>query len=217
MACYHDTACSSNMRAKALNSPKWRRALWIALIINAGFFVTEIVAGAAAGSASLQADALDFFGDAANYAISLGVAGMALSWRARASLAKGGTMVAFALWVLGSTAWHVAYGPLPRAEVMGVVGLAALFANGGVALMLYRFRTGDANMRSVWICSRNDAVGNAAVLLAAMGVFGTGTGWPDVIVAAIMGGLGLWGGWQIISQARGELRAAPSPHFVAAE
>jgi Co/Zn/Cd efflux system component len=205
------------MSAKALNSPKWRRALWIALVINAGFFVTEIVAGAAAGSASLQADALDFFGDAANYAISLGVAGMALTWRARASLAKGGTMVAFALWVLGSTTWHMAYGTLPRAEVMGVVGLAALFANGGVALMLYRFRTGDANMRSVWICSRNDAVGNAAVLLAAMGVFGTGTGWPDVIVAAIMGGLGLWGGWQIISQARGELRAAPSPRFVAAE
>jgi Co/Zn/Cd efflux system component len=217
MACCHDTACSSNANAEALNSPKWRSALWIALIVNAGFFVTEIVAGAAAGSASLQADALDFFGDAANYAISLGVAGMALTWRARASLAKGGTMAVFALWVLGSTAWHVAYGTLPRAEVMGIVGMAALVANGGVALMLYRFRTGDANMRSVWICSRNDAVGNAAVLLAAMGVFGTGTGWPDVIVAAIMGGLGLWGGWQIISQARGELRAAPSPHFAAAE
>ena len=190
---------------------KWRRALWIALVINAGFFVAEIVAGAAAGSAALQADALDFFGDAANYAISLGVAGMALTWRARAAVAKGGTMIAFALWVLASTAWHAFYGTLPRAEVMGVVGIAALIANGGVALMLYRFRTGDANMRSVWICSRNDAVGNAAVLLAAMGVFGTGTGWPDVIVAAIMGGLGLWGGWQIVSQARGELRTERAP------
>ena len=116
-------------------------------------------------------------------------------------------MLAFALWVLGSTVWHTFYGTLPRVEVMGVVGVAALIANGWVALMLYRFRGGDANMRSVWICSRNDALGNVAVMLAALGVFGTGTGWPDVIVAAIMGGLGLWGGWQIISHARGELRS----------
>jgi Co/Zn/Cd efflux system component len=217
MACCHDSACSSAASANALNSPIWRRALWIALIINAGFFVAEIVAGAAAGSVALQADALDFFGDAANYAISLGVAGMALAWRARAAVAKGSTLIAFALWVLGSTAWHTFYGTLPQAEVMGVVGVAALIANGGVALMLYRFRTGDANMRAVWICSRNDAVGNAAVLLAAMGVFGTGTGWPDVIVAAIMSGLGLWGGWQIITQARGELRSTPTGHAIAAE
>jgi Co/Zn/Cd efflux system component len=200
MACCHDSACSSAAKAEALNSPQWRRALWIALAINGGFFVTEIVAGAAAGSAALQADALDFFGDAANYAISLGVAGMALAWRARAAAAKGGTLIALALWVLGSTAWHAFYGTLPRVEVMGVVGIAALVANGSVALMLYRFRMGDANMRSVWICSRSDAVGNAAVLLAALGVFGTGTGWPDVIVAAIIGGLGLWGGWQIVNQ-----------------
>jgi Co/Zn/Cd efflux system component len=207
MACCHDSACSSAARPDALNSPQWRRALWIALIVNASFFMAEIVAGVAAGSASLQADALDFFGDAANYAISLGVAGMALTWRARAALAKGGTLIAFALWVLGSTAWHAVHGTLPRADVMGVVGIAALIANGSVALMLYRFRTGDANMRSVWICSRNDAIGNAAVLLAAIGVFGSGTGWPDIIVAAIMGGLGLRGGWQIVNQARGELHS----------
>jgi Co/Zn/Cd efflux system component len=217
MACCHDSACSSAAKADALNSPRWRRALWIALIINAGFFVAEIVAGAAAGSAALQADALDFFGDAANYAISLSVAGMALTWRARAATAKGGTMLAFALWVLGNTAWHAFYGTVPRAEVMGVIGVAAMIANGGVAFILYRFRTGDANMRSVWICSRNDIIGNLAVMLAAMGVFGTGTGWPDVIVAAIMGGLGLWGGWQIITQARGELRSAPTGHVIAAE
>ena len=192
MACCHDSACSAARQRHTLNSPLWRRALWIALAVNAGFFVAEIAAGAAAGSAALQADALDFFGDAANYAISLGVAGLALAWRARAAVAKGSTLILFALWVLGSTAWHAVHGTLPRAEVMGVVGIAALIANGGVAFMLYRFRTGDANMRSVWICSRNDAVGNFAVMLAAMGVFGTGTGWPDVIVAAIMGGLGLW-------------------------
>jgi Co/Zn/Cd efflux system component len=216
MACCHDAACSSAAPSAGLNTPTWRRALWIALAVNASFFVTEIVAGAAAGSAALQADALDFFGDAANYAISLGVAGMALTWRSRASVAKGGTMIAFALWVLGSTAWHAVYGTLPRAEVMGVVGIAALIVNGGVALMLYRFRTGDANMRSVWICSRNDAIGNAAVMLAALGVFGTGTGWPDMIVATTMGGLGLWGGLQIVNQARGELSSGPVGRVVAA-
>jgi Co/Zn/Cd efflux system component len=217
MACCHDDACSAAAAPGALNSPKWRRALWIALAVNAGFFVAEVVAGAAAGSTALQADALDFFGDAANYAISLGVAGMALGWRSRAAVAKGSTLLAFALWVLGSTTWHAIYGTVPRAELMGVVGIAALIANGGVALMLYRFRSGDANMRSVWICSRNDAVGNGAVLLAAMGVFGTGTGWPDVLVAAIMGGLGLWGGWQIVRQARGELRTVPAGRVVVAE
>src|SRR5271165_6801500 len=218
MACCHDPTCSSTAQPDALNSPQWRRALWIALIVNAGFFVAEIVAGATAGSAALQADALDFFGDAANYAISLGVAGMTLTWRARAAITRGSTLIAFALWVLGSTAWHAFYGTLPRADVMGVVRIAALIANGGVALMLYCFRTGDANMRSVWICSRNDAIGNAAVLLAAMGVFDTGTGWPDVVVVATMGGLGLWGGWQIVTQARGELRSErAAPVIVAAE
>jgi Co/Zn/Cd efflux system component len=218
MACCHDSSCSSSPPPGAPNSAKWRRALWIALFVNAGFFMAEIVAGAAAGSAALQADALDFFGDAANYAISLGVAGLALRWRARAAIAKGGTLIAFALWVLGSTAWYALSGSVPRAEIMGVVGVAALIANGGVALMLYRFRSGDANMRSVWICSRNDALGNAAVMLAAMGVFGTGFGWPDIIVAVIMGGRGLWGGWQIVHQARGELSSERAPQIaVAAE
>jgi Co/Zn/Cd efflux system component len=142
---------------------------------------------------------------------------MTLGWRSRAAVAKGGTLIAFALWVLGNTVWHALHGTLPQAEVMGMIGLAALLANGGVALMLYRFRGGDANMRSVWICSRNDAIGNLAVLLAAIGVFDTGTGLPDVIVAAIMGGLGLWGGWQIVRQARGELRTEHEPLGVAAE
>lgn len=209
MPCCNDDHCASNA-GDSLNSPAWRRALWIALAVNAAFFVGEMVAGVAAGSASLQADALDFLGDSANYAISLGVAGMALTWRARAALVKAGTMMVFALWVLVSTAWHAAHGSLPGAGVMGAVGFAALLANAGVAVMLYRYRTGDANMRSVWICSRNDAIGNLAVMLAAAGVFGTGTGWPDIAVAAVMGGLGLWGGIQIWRQARTELRPAPS-------
>lgn len=210
MACCHDASCATDATAPV--NPTWRRVLWFALVINAGFFVAEIVAGAAAGSAALQADALDFLGDAANYAISLGVAGLALRWRARAAVVKGATLLAFALWVLGNTAWHAWIGTLPQAEIMGVIGVAAVVANGGVALMLWRFRSGDANARSAWICSRNDVIGNLAVLLAAAGVFGTSTGWPDVAVAAVMGGLGLQGGFQIVRQARRELgtrRALP--------
>jgi Co/Zn/Cd efflux system component len=210
-----DDNCSSASRS--LDSPGWRHALWTALVLNAGMFVAEIAAGVAAGSASLQADALDFLGDAANYAISLGVAGMVLAWRARAALVKGATLFALGLWVIGTTAFHAYFGTFPRAEVMGIVGLLALLTNGGVALMLYRFRGGDANMRSVWICARNDAIGNLAVLLAAAGVFGTGTGWPDVIVASIMGALAIWGGWQIIRHALSDLHGEPPRELIGAQ
>jgi Co/Zn/Cd efflux system component len=202
--CCADDTCSSEK--KGGNSPQWRRALWFALGVNAAMFLGEMVAGAAAGSASLQADALDFLGDAANYAISLGVAGMGLAWRARAALLKGWGLLVLGAWVLGSTIWHYYSSTLPRAELMGAVGILALVANASVALILYRFRDGDANMRSVWICSRNDAIGNIAVVAAAAGVFGTGTGYPDLIVAVIMAGLGISGGWQIIRRAQGELQ-----------
>ena len=205
--CCHDDACAAN-GSIALNSPAWRRVLWIALLVNGGMFAAEIAAGVAAGSASLQADALDFLGDAANYAISLGVAGMVLAWRARAALVKGWSLFLLGLWVIGATAWHAYAGTLPRAEVMGIIGLVAFLANVSVAFLLYRYRAGDANMRSVWICSRNDAIGNVAVLAAAAGVFGTGTGWPDVIVAAVMATLSVSGGWQIVRHARSELRQA---------
>jgi Co/Zn/Cd efflux system component len=202
--CHHDDQCSAPEPGGA--DPHWRRALWIALAVNAAMFLMEIAAGVAAGSASLQADALDFAGDAGNYAISLGVAGMAPLWRARAALAKGLSLAVLALWVLGNTVWHALAGMLPSAGTMGVVGTLALAANAGVALMLYRWRGGDANMRSVWLCSRNDAIGNLAVVLAALGVFGTGTGWPDIIVASVMAALGLTGGWQIVRQSSAELR-----------
>ena len=159
-----------------------RRLLWLALAINGGMFVTEIVAGAIAGSVSLQADALDFLGDSFNYAISLAVIGFALTWRARAALFKGLTMAALGLWILGAAAWHVVVGRVPEPIVMGVVGSLALLANALVELLLYRFRGSEANLRSAWICSRNDVLGNLAVLLAALGVFGTGSYWPDIAV-----------------------------------
>jgi Co/Zn/Cd efflux system component len=150
-----------------------------------------MVAGAAADSRALQADALDFLGDAGNYAVSLAVVGAALAWRARAALLKSLFMLGFAAWVFGSAvfAFHERHRAGPG-DLMGAVGALALTANVGVALLLYRYRTGDANMRSVWICSRNDAIGNVAVMLAALGVFGTGSAWPDLIVATIMAALG---------------------------
>jgi Co/Zn/Cd efflux system component len=184
----------------------YRRVLWLVLGINAAMFVVEVGAGLAAGSASLQADALDFLGDAANYAISLLVVGMALRYRASAALAKGITMGLFGLWVTGTVIWHALHGTLPSAVTMGAVGVAALAANAASFALLWTHRNGDANMRSAWICTRNDVLGNLAVLLAALGVFGTGTGWPDVIVAAIMAALALQGAAIVINQSLGELR-----------
>jgi Co/Zn/Cd efflux system component len=185
---------------------RYRRVLWVVLAINAVMFLFEIGAGLAAGSASLQADALDFLGDSANYAISLFVVGMTLRYRAGAAFAKGATMGAFGLWVIGTVIWHALHGTLPSALTMGAVGFAALIANAASFGLLWAFREGDANMRSAWICTRNDVLGNLAVLLAAAGVFGTGTGWPDVIVAAIMAGLALQGAATVIRQSLGELR-----------
>ena len=213
--CEHD-ACESDAAAKV--DPVWRRALWIALIINAVMFVAELAAGLSASSSALQADALDFFGDSANYAISLGVAGLALGMRARAAFFKGATLLVLGLWVIGSAGWKVWEGDVPpHAGVMGIVGFIALIANAAVALMLFRFRRGDSDMRSVWICSRNDAIGNVAVMLAALGVFGTGTLWPDILVAAIMAGLGITGGVTIMRQASGEIRSVRRSATVAAE
>ena len=185
---------------------RYRRVLWAVLAINAAMFLVEIGAGVAAGSASLQADALDFFGDAANYAISLLVVGMVLRYRALAALAKGTTMGLFGLWIIGTAIWHAFHGTLPNAYTMGAIGFAALAANAISFGLLWAYRDGDANMRSAWICTRNDVLGNLAVLLAAAGVFGTGTGWPDIIVATIMASLALQGSWLVVQQSLRELR-----------
>ena len=204
-----DSCCESVCGgATAQADPRWRRVLWIALVVNAAMFVVEMVAGASADSRALQADALDFLGDAANYAVSLAVVGAALAWRARAALVKSLFMLGFAGWVFASAIIAFFGGTSPNPVLMGVVGALALAANVGVALALYRYRAGDANMRSVWICSRNDAIGNVGVMLAGLGVFGTGSAWPDLIVASIMAGLALTGGLQVFRQATAELRTA---------
>ena len=191
--------------------PRYRRALWIALAINAAMFAVELVASWRSGSVSLLADSIDFFGDAGNYALSLAVLGMAIATRSKVAVFKAACMGAFGLFVLGKAAWHIEAGAPPDADTMGIVGAIAFVANAGVAWMLFRFRTGDANMRAVWLCSRNDALGNAAVMLAALGVFGTGSAWPDLLVAAVMGGLALSGAWTVFRQARRELVFAVEP------
>ena len=199
------SACSS---AKPPVDPRYRRILWIALAVNAAMFFVELAGGWRAGSVSLLADAVDFFGDAANYALSLFVLSLAAVWRSRTALLKGVTMGIYGLFVLGTAAYNLAAGVVPVAKAMGVIGFVALLANAGVGILLYAYRNGDANMRSVWLCTRNDAIGNCAVMLAAWGVFGTGSGWPDIAVAAITGLLGLSAANTVIRQAHGELKAA---------
>ncbi len=191
--------------AQAVDLPRYRRVLWIALAVNAAMFFVELAAGYRSGSLSLLADAIDFAGDAVNYAVSLAVLSAALTWRARTALLKSFCMMGFGVFVLGRALWSVFHGVAPDAATMGAVGFLALVANLSVAWILYAFREGDANMRSVWLCSRNDAISNIAVMLAALGVMGTGSAWPDLAVAAIMAALALSGGWAVLKHARREL------------
>lgn len=210
------SACCSGPCGAGAPPPdaRYRRVLWIALCVNFAMFGVELGASLAAGSVSLQADSADFLGDAANYGVSLFVLGMAAAWRARAAYAKGLVMGAFGVLVLARALWLGVGGHAPHAGTMGVVGLLALAANGAVAALLYAFRNGDANMRSVWLCTRNDMIGNLAVMLAALGVFGTRAGWPDVVVASIMAGLGLAAARDVIGRARAELRGQGAPRVV---
>ena len=204
--CGCNTACGP---AKKI-SPKFRKALWIALVLNALMFFVEIIGGSHARSVSLWADALDFAGDAANYAISLAVLSMTLYWRATAALLKGITMAVFGIFVMIKVMWTWWLGITPELMLMGTIGVLALVVNVVVALMLYAFRDGDANMRSVWLCSRNDAIGNIAVIIAAVGVFGTGTMFPDLIIAFIIAYLGVSSGLSVIQQARAERKIDPN-------
>lgn len=204
--------CSHSTCDASTTSPRFRQALWIALIVNAAMFVVEFVAGLAVGSVALWADALDFAGDAANYALSLTVLSWGLIWRARAALLKGMVMVLFGAVVMARALWAFQHVVTPEPITMGLVGILALLANAGVAIMLYRFRAGDANMRSVWLCSRNDAIGNLAVILAAAGVFGTGSALPDLVVALVMSGLALWSGLVIVAHARRDIGDARQVH-----
>jgi Co/Zn/Cd efflux system component len=187
------------------DNPKFRKALWFALALNEAMFFIEIGAGFRSNSVSLMADAIDFGGDAANYAVSLWAIGTVAIWRSRTALLKGCCMLAFGLAVLSGIIWAISQGIKPEAVTMGIIGFLALAVNVGVAIVLYAFRDGDANMRSVWLCTRNDAIGNVLVLIASIAVAFIGNGWPDHLVALFMAGLAIRSGLSVIAQARQEL------------
>ncbi|WP_282048230.1 cation transporter [Sulfitobacter mediterraneus] len=187
-------------------SDDYKRRLWIVIAINAVMFLVEMTAGQIAQSQALKADALDFLGDALTYGISLAVIGASIRARTNAALAKGISLFLMGAWVLGSTVYRVFYVGVPEAEIMGIIGAMALAANLASVFLLVSYKDGDANVRSVWLCSRNDAIGNVAVMIAALGVWGTASGWPDLIVAAIMASLFLSSSFQIIRQALEERR-----------
>ncbi len=192
--------------------PRFRRALIIVVTINLSMFFVEMAAGKLAGSQALQADALDFLADSVTYLISFAVIGKSLRTRGLAALGKGASLMLMGLWVMGETIYNVFVLQLPKAQVMGLIGVLALAANLLSVVLLMAWRNGDANVRSVWLCSRNDAIGNVAVMLAAVGVFETGAAWPDLLVAAIMAALFLSSSVQIIRQSLGELKGAESKH-----
>ncbi len=198
------STCHDHQPAQSV-SPTYKKVLWVALVVNLGMFIVEVASGLKAGSVSLLADSLDFFGDAANYAVSLFVLGMALSIRAKAALVKGATLGIFGVGVLAYTAYRLWTGQVPEPLTMGVVAVLALVANVAVALMLYKWREGDSNVQSVWLCSRNDAIGNVAVVAAAGLVAWTGSAWPDLAVAVLMATLGITAAGTIITQAWREL------------
>jgi Co/Zn/Cd efflux system component len=205
--CNHGHACDDDDAIDA-STPGVRRALWAALVINAAMFLVELIGSFGADSVSLLADAVDFLGDAASYGLSLAVLGLALAWRARVAWWKGVTMLLWGAGVLAVSGWNAWQGSAPEPVTMGAIGALALVANVTVALLLYAFRNGDANLRSVWLCSRNDALANLAVIGAALGVVGSRSPWPDLAVAAVMGGLALTAGTSVVRQARAELRGA---------
>jgi Co/Zn/Cd efflux system component len=212
-----DACCSGGVPVFDGMDRRYSQVVWSVIGINGAMFVTEMIAGQIAGSQALMADALDFLADTVTYGLSLAVIGASLRTRATAALFKGVSLSLMGLWVFGSTIWQTLILGLPSAQLMGVIGFLALAANLASVGLLMPYKDGDANVRSVWLCSRNDAIGNVIVMAAALVVWGTASAWPDLIVAAIMAGIFLTSSVQILRQAWSEYRqgqgAAPvTPH-----
>jgi len=188
-------------------SDAYRRALIAVILINAVMFIVEVIAGFMSGSQALLADALDFAGDSATYTISLLVIGASVRTRAMASLFKGGSLAFIAVIILVSSCLRFFSDTVPVAETMGLIGFMALIANLTSLLILMRWREGDSNVRSVWLCSRNDAIGNVGVIMAGVVVAITGAAWPDLVVAIFLASLFLRSAYSIISQATAELKS----------
>jgi len=187
-------------------TPAYKRALWLVVLLNCGYGLIEIVGGFIAGSQALKADALDFLGDGLISFLGLIAIGWGLAARAKAALLQGIFLGLLGLGVLGVTAYRVLVLHQPEAELMGILGLIALGVNVAAAVILLPHRHGVANMKAVWLFSRNDAIGNLAVVIAAGLVAWTQTPWPDLVVAVIIAGLFLQSSYAIIRDARGDLR-----------
>src|SRR5580704_4109223 len=213
-----ECGCHGNPRFDGMD-PRYKAVLWFVIALNGVMFLVELVAGRISGSQALQADALDFLGDTMTYGISLAVIGASLKTRATAALFKGISLSVMGLFVFGSTAYQLLVLGLPRAEIMGSIGFLALAANAASVLLLMRYKDGDANVRSVWLCSRNDAIGNVIVMIAALTVWGTACAWPDLAVAGVMAAIFLTSSVQILRQAWMEYRGNTGrqqtfvPHF----
>jgi len=205
MAC-----CDHHIDEEELKINSFRKVLWIVFVINLLMFLVEFGTAFFARSVSLQADALDFMADAMTYGVTLLVLGSSLRMRASVAMLKGVSMGVLGLWIFARTYVNAQDAIVPLAGVMGTVGLVALIANVVSALLLYKYRSGDSNMRSIWLCSRNDAIGNIAIMIAASGVFAMNSGWPDFIVAILMATLSTVASFQIIRQASAELKTVSS-------
>lgn len=201
------SCCSSSKKFDGMD-PKYKQILWIVIAINAAMFAVEMFGGALAGSQALKADALDFLGDALTYGISLWAIGKSLSIRANAALFKGLSLLVMGAWVFFSTVYQFFILQAPAAPLMGGIAVMALVANVASVLLLMRYKDGDANVRSVWLCSRNDAISNVLVILASVAVFVTASAWPDLIVAVVMAFIFTRSALQIIKQALAERKEA---------
>lgn len=201
-------ANATEQQHAAHQDPAYRRALWIIVILNIGYGIVEMIGGVLAGSQAVKADALDFVGDGLITFLGLLAIGWSLIWRARSALIQGVFLGVLGLGVLATTLWKVITQTMPDAALMGLFGLIALVVNVLAVLPLMRFRKGDANMRAVWLFSRNDAIGNAAVVVAAGLVAWLGSAWPDLIVALGIAGLFLHSSWSIIQDAQADLKSS---------
>jgi len=203
--------CGNNAKFDG-TSDGFKRALWLVIAINAVMFAVEMYGGAMAGSQALKADALDFLADSATYGLSLWAIGRSLQTRSNAAIVKGVSLLLMGAWVFGSSIYQIFVMQVPVAPLMSIIGMMALAANVVSVLILVRYKDGDANVRSVWLCSRNDAISNIAVILAAGVVWYTQSAWPDLIVAIFMAGLFTSSAIQILKQAWAERKAPPQCH-----
>lgn len=201
-----DDCCHTKVRELTTLRGKHRNVLIAVLVINAVLFVVEVAAGLLANSTALLADSLDMLGDSLVYGFSLYVLWRSAAWKAKAALLKGAIMAVFSAAVLSEVVYKTISGIVPSAETMGIIGALVLLGNGICFLLLFRHRSDDLNMRSTWLCSRNDIIANLSVLVAAIGVKAFSSSWPDVLVGVAIAALFLKSAFTVLRESFLELR-----------